>query len=85
VLSSSSAFRGNADARFLTSRNNESYDYLRLVGSPMFRVAVRLGQNVIDFCTATYQPTINRLSDYQFVLFGPVTGRYLTAAGWVQN
>lgn len=37
----------------------------------MFRVAVQLGPNVVDFCTATYQPSIFRLSDYQFVLFGP--------------
>jgi hypothetical protein len=40
----------------------------------MFRVAVPLGQNLVDFCTATYQPTISRLSDYQFILFGPVAG-----------
>jgi len=38
----------------------------------LFRVAVPLGPNLVDFCTATFQPSIDRLSDYQFVLFGPV-------------
>ena len=38
----------------------------------MFRSGVRLGQNLVDFCTATFQPTIGRMSDFQFVLFGPV-------------
>ena len=38
----------------------------------LFRVAVQLGPHRVDFCTATYQPSIGRLSDYQFVLFGPV-------------
>lgn len=38
----------------------------------LFRVAVQLGPNLVDFCTATFQPSIGRLSDYQFVLFGPV-------------
>jgi hypothetical protein len=43
------------------------------VGSEdLFRVAVTLGPNLVDFCAATYQPSIGRLSDYQFVLFGPV-------------
>lgn len=36
-----------------------------------FRSGVQLGPNVVDFCTATFQPSIGRLSDYQFVLFGP--------------
>ena len=36
-----------------------------------FRSRVQLGPNVVDFCTATFQPSIGRLSDYQFVLFGP--------------
>jgi hypothetical protein len=36
----------------------------------MFRSRVQLGPNVADFCTATFQPSIGRLSDYQFVLFG---------------
>jgi hypothetical protein len=35
-----------------------------------FRSGVQLGPNVVDFCTATFQPSIGRLSDYQFVLFG---------------
>ena len=38
----------------------------------LFRVAVLLGPNLVDFCTASFQPSIGRLSDYQFVLFGPV-------------
>ena len=43
------------------------------VGSEdLFRVAVPLGPNLVDFCTATFQPSIGRLSDYQFVLFGQV-------------
>ncbi len=36
-----------------------------------FRSRVELGPNVVDFCTATFQPSILRMSDYEFVLFGP--------------
>lgn len=35
------------------------------------RSRVKLGPHVVDFCSATFQPSIGRLSDYQFVLFGP--------------
>jgi hypothetical protein len=36
-----------------------------------FRSRVQLGPNIVDFCTATFQPSIDRLMDHQFVLFGP--------------
>ncbi len=38
----------------------------------LFRVAVQLGPHAVDFCIAGFQPSTRRLSDYQFVLFGPV-------------
>jgi hypothetical protein len=45
---------------------------VRMDPEDLFRVAVPLGPNIVDFCVATFYDSIGELSDYQFVLFGPV-------------
>ena len=37
----------------------------------LFRTRLQLGPHVVDFCTATYQPSVTRMMDHEFVLFGP--------------
>jgi hypothetical protein len=57
----------------------------RALGVPLdagdvFRSLVQLGPHTVDFCTATYQPSTGRFSDWQFVVFGPATVPLYNAA-----
>jgi hypothetical protein len=54
---------------------------VHLDAQDMLRSSVQLGPHLVDFCAATFQPSVGRLGDFVFVLFGPMSSPLFIDSG----
>lgn len=58
---------------------------VHLDAQDVFRFSVQLGPHLVDFCAATFQPSIGRFNDFVFVLFGPVSSPLFVDSGRIER